>query len=732
MKKFYITFLIFGFLLTYKNLSAEGLNSVFSRDGVFVFAVGNNGNIIGSYDGGITWSDHSFGTVNYNCVSGYNQYLYIVGDSGVLLSSNDNGGTFNQTTLAGGVNLNSVYFYNPLIGWIAGANGIILYTSNAGVNWTLQTTPATRKLNSIRFYDSQMGVAGGDAGTILTTTDGGNSWQSKSVTLSQNVLSADIYPSIVLASLQGGIVLRSTNMGNYWNYVDFKISTKSDVNYILATGPLSFISCGEGGFIRKSTDGGTTFKFLPSPLFPDLNKMYFRGSSGWAVSKNSNVVLWTTNNGDNWYLPNGVVQNFSWSLKLSTIYYTSSGNVFCLSPFNRNEIFIANQNKIYRSLNRGESFSQFSTLPVIGGYIAATNSLLMSPKDSNTLLVAIDSNYDNGKVLRTTNYGINWIVTKHAYRVADGIPLAMDPNHTDTIYYGTTDSAIFRSTNFGLTWAPAGPKLFAYNCSMKVLEGNSNIIFCGAAEDTSVGQSYLYKSTNYGFSWIVIDSNSAPGYPELPAIVNSIWNPNTLYASFFQGSNGGLKRSTNQGNFWNYINIDNNVWGIDIAKDDPNVICYGDGMNATNNITYYSLDGGIHFSDLPPLNSPNFAVFFYNRNTIFMQQSFGFYKLNVSYSNPIGIKPISSEIPKTFYLHQNYPNPFNPFTKIKFDIPKSALTSIEIYDALGRRIETPLNQQLSPGTYAIDWKGSNFASGIYFYTMSAGNYRETKRMVMVK
>jgi len=98
----------------------------------------------------------------------------------------------------------------------------------------------------------------------------------------------------------------------------------------------------------------------------------------------------------------------------------------------------------------------------------------------------------------------------------------------------------------------------------------------------------------------------------------------------------------------------------------------------------------------------------------------------------IGITPISSEIPKSFSLSQNYPNPFNPSSKIKFDITKSSLTFIKVYNILGQEITTLVNEQLQPGTYEINFDGTNLPSGVYFYKLIAGDYVETKKMLMIK
>ncbi len=100
-----------------------------------------------------------------------------------------------------------------------------------------------------------------------------------------------------------------------------------------------------------------------------------------------------------------------------------------------------------------------------------------------------------------------------------------------------------------------------------------------------------------------------------------------------------------------------------------------------------------------------------------------------SYSNAINIE-IST--PREFALMQNYPNPFNPSTIISFQIPKSGLVSLKIYDVLGIEIATLLNEEKNPGKYEIDFNASYLSSGIYFYTLRAGNFISIKKMILIK
>ncbi len=94
-------------------------------------------------------------------------------------------------------------------------------------------------------------------------------------------------------------------------------------------------------------------------------------------------------------------------------------------------------------------------------------------------------------------------------------------------------------------------------------------------------------------------------------------------------------------------------------------------------------------------------------------------------------------IPKKFDLSQNYPNPFNPKTKIRFGIPsnvkrETSNVKLKIYDLLGREVAILVNEELKPGTYEADWDGSNYSSGVYFYKLEAGDFTETKKMVLMK
>lgn len=89
-------------------------------------------------------------------------------------------------------------------------------------------------------------------------------------------------------------------------------------------------------------------------------------------------------------------------------------------------------------------------------------------------------------------------------------------------------------------------------------------------------------------------------------------------------------------------------------------------------------------------------------------------------------------IPSNYYLSQNYPNPFNPLTKIRFGVPQAQYVSLKVYDILGREVTTLVSEEKQSGSYEVEVNLTSLPSGIYFYTLNAGNYSETKKMILLK
>lgn len=112
-----------------------------------------------------------------------------------------------------------------------------------------------------------------------------------------------------------------------------------------------------------------------------------------------------------------------------------------------------------------------------------------------------------------------------------------------------------------------------------------------------------------------------------------------------------------------------------------------------------------------------------------------FYKLNEGQGLSeivIGISQVGTHLPKIYRLEQNYPNPFNPVTKIRFSIPEYSNVKLSVYDVTGRLVTELVSSELNAGEYETDFNASNITSGVYFYTLHAGSFAETKKLIVIK
>jgi len=112
------------------------------------------------------------------------------------------------------------------------------------------------------------------------------------------------------------------------------------------------------------------------------------------------------------------------------------------------------------------------------------------------------------------------------------------------------------------------------------------------------------------------------------------------------------------------------------------------------------------------------------------------YKEETLLINMLNYAP-GADIPEVFALHQNYPNPFNPITSLRYDLPEDGLVNITIYDMMGRIVKTLINSSQSAGYKSIQWNATNdrnkpVSAGLYLYTIQAGEFRQTKKMVLLK
>jgi hypothetical protein len=88
--------------------------------------------------------------------------------------------------------------------------------------------------------------------------------------------------------------------------------------------------------------------------------------------------------------------------------------------------------------------------------------------------------------------------------------------------------------------------------------------------------------------------------------------------------------------------------------------------------------------------------------------------------------------PRVFALDQNYPNPFNPSTTIRFSVPKSSHVTLAVYDIAGRLVTSLVDEEMAPGVHEAVFEAGDIASGVYFYRIRAGEYTQTRKLVLLK
>jgi len=275
--------------------TSSWLKSIDAVDNNTCWAVGNNGTIIITTDGGINWSSQTSGTSNsLNSVFFTDEYNgWVVGQSGIILYTSDGGTYWNVQTSNTSNNLQTVYFIDANNGWAAGGNGTILYTNDGGSTWNAQNSNSFSWLYSVYFNDANNGFAAGSNGTIITTPDGGLTWTSQSSGTSNYLFSiyfVDSNSGWITGS--DGILLKTSDGGSTWT------TQTSGTNAWLRSIYFKDINkgwtVGNNGIILMTEDGGNTWSDRRSFTNNTLNSVVFADdTTGWVVGEAGTVLKMT-------------------------------------------------------------------------------------------------------------------------------------------------------------------------------------------------------------------------------------------------------------------------------------------------------------------------------------------------------------------------------------------------------------------------------------------------------
>lgn len=176
-----------------------------------------------------------------------------------------------------------------------------------------------------------------------------------------------------------------------------------------------------------------------------------------------------------------------------------------------------------------------------------------------------------------------------------------------------------------------------------------------------------------------------------------------------------------------YIPEENSIYFLPDEESPARLFKYDINADMMANTGILVLGHFSHISSVQDASDPR-VIYSFQKNS--SSSAFPTVLSRLELSQTTGVD--QEEMPAVFSLSHNYPNPFNPSTKIKFALPKSGNVSLKVYNPLGQEVTTLVDQELTPGVYEETWNATGTASGVYFYRLRAGDFVETKRMLLLK
>jgi photosystem II stability/assembly factor-like uncharacterized protein len=679
-----------------------------------------------------------------------------------------------------------VKFKDENTGWYLSDGTKIYKTTNGGIYWKCLdiTNIDTLKNMYIMLNSGDTLWIPANAGRLLKSTNGGSNWTVINLNPGYKIIRFSfIRQNLIYAIYEynsNAYLMKSTNTGLNWttiynfpnDYSQFFDFTNDSTGYLMLFNK-----------IIKTTNYGYNWQVInidSSILHQQLSYMKFVNNSLGFISNGINILYRTINGGVNWaeLSINSIIRDiiFDDTLKGYMIgshgpqqfYKTSNGGLnwdltYIYSDINyrifmdlekkSNSIYIAaySGGSILKSTNGGLNWIDFSP------FFTETYFNTIAFANSQTGFIGASDRY----LLKTTNSGLNWFLDNNIpintqYSNSHIIKIQFINENTGWLL---SDTGFYKTTNSGTNWiyfptAMYQPDMFFY----------LNSLTGWVAKDTVINintHSAIYKTTNSGLNFT------------FKGLLNADWSSDIKfydslygYISFldFFTSDTNLYRTTDGGNSWQGIKfgqimsiqiIDRKialVAGDDIYKTtnggdnwykilDNN---YGfhcikflnrnTGFACTNGKNlYYTTNGGENWSYSYIGNVVGLSDIYISSGGIaFMVGDYGKIYRTDNYGGIIGINNINTIIPDKYELLQNYPNPFNPTTIIRFKIKESKYVELKVFDILGKEVETLVSEKLQSGEYESVFNGSSLPSGIYFYKLSAGNYINTKKMVLVK
>lgn len=620
----------------------------------------------------------------------------------------------------------------------------VVVSRDAGAIWdTLFSFSQVVSLIRICPQDTAVLYAAADSG-IFKSINSGRSWERVFTRWIREIQIAPSNNDIVYAADNFGFynmqrLYKTTNGGLEWIEItdtsfmnepinEISVHTTNPHTLYLATGdwlkPLP-------GDVHKSTDGGLTWSRKGNGLPPRTERFCYPikvdparpdslivGTYGFGTFK-------STDGAENW---NQTTLTHS-SILSVYIDPDSSSNMY-VGTFDQGILSSNDAGTTWQQLNLGTPWS-YNT------YAYAYRI------DRNNRLVRYLTAGRWG-VFKSTDGGVSWNFS--------GVPggfstltwdLALHPGNSDIAYAGQSgfmDRDLYRTTDGGGCWE----NLHLTNNESAVQEilfdeQNSSITYVGTSEQG------IYKTIDNGQSWFQINNGllitQPPYFSPVEGLVTSEQSTSVLYCA----QRHGLLKSSTGGSNWNLIDST-----LRISLPQP--IYFDVSLRPNSSVLYAGVKHHLNYSDtlggifrttndgetwmkvaaLPYFIEPySLTISPSNAYPIYIATRYGLFRLTDSLLVGIDEKK-DNEVVTQFTLSQNYPNPFNSQTTIHFQIKNDGWVSLKVYDMIGRKVGTLVNQRMKPGRYKALWDARDLASGVYLYRLKASNFSQTKKMVLIR
>lgn len=398
------------------------------------------------------------------------------------------------------------------------------------------------------------------------------------------------------------------------------------------------------------------------------------------------------------------IVNFTFSqwVQISTI---GNNELLGVRFFNEFTGIVVGQGGVWRSTNSGMNWTQ-----VLNGQ----NMNAVSFADINVGYIVGDS----AKIYKTTNGGIIWSIL--ASPVTQNLNGVWFVNQTTGYAVGQLGK-ILKSINGGSSWQIQTSQFTEDLNGVHMTDAQSGYIVGSTTNEVCAG------TGNGGFNWLYnlnLPNNTLWAISAIPPN-----NTNVVAV----GSNGRIRRSTSFGTSWTLI-ASNTTQQLNSIQFLDGVIGFIAGNNGT---ILKTMNSGLNWTSQTTSTGNNLrGINLLNDNTAWAVGQNG---VVLRTGIPVGIHEQEVTL-NSFKLYQNFPNPFNPNSIIRSAIPKNSYVTIKVYDLQGREISVILNNEFkTAGKYFVNFDGSNFASGVYFYRIEArqagsltGDFVDSKKMVLIK